>query len=103
MAAETKSKLPILIGFIFAPLLAYVALGLVRGTGLSPQGLEPSYLLLVLGLPAVLGAGIGLVSMRRAKTQTRAILSTILGTVLVVGVCVVTGMVVLLFLYSQMS
>jgi hypothetical protein len=102
-AKGTKSKLPILIGAIVAPVLVYVTLSQVLGTALNPAQLDLQGLLTVGVVPAILGALIGLISSRRAKTEAGAIWFTVIGIVVVGAVCLICGLLFVFWIFGQLG
>ncbi len=94
---EAKSKLPIWIGAISAPLIFNGSILLIwPGYYGGPNGLDFQTLLLSILIPLIFGALVGMLGRRIAKSQGIAILITVIGNALAVGACFLSLLVLII-------
>lgn len=98
-----KSNLPILVGAIFAPLLVIVTKVVVQAAGwggVNTNWSDLAFTLGFLGVLAIFGAIVGLISRRIVKSQWGAILLTLIVDFIVVLACflplIATGLLMFL-------
>ncbi len=94
---EAKSKLPIWIGAISAPLIFNGSILLIwPGYYGGPDGPDIRVVLLSIVIPLIFGALVGMLGRRIAKSQGIAILITVIGNALAVGACFLSLLVLII-------
>lgn len=94
---QTKSKLPILVGAISGPLLINAALLLIDDLG-PPSVQNFAFYILA---PAIIGALVGTIARRIAKSLWGAIILTLIGNALFGVACLASIVLLVLFIATQ--